>query len=377
MSDSLASFCRVASTQQATYHTPLLGVLARQRWFTKMGEPATTQAAAALLKHPELADPLLGWLMSILQIDLPDEIVEFAAEAIDGTGKRPDIVGRDVQGRPRLIIELKFDAKIDVRQVVAYRREQIRHFGTDRKESATLLVVPERRLTKASDAFNQVASLLPDAVRDDDRLAGTGFAPWQEWLGAWDRALDDFPQGRAQVAADVVQFNALCRALLKSTIAPLNDAATSEGWTSRRRDILRLPDLVTSRLNYMLWHDGFERLRGAEIQVPFRSRRTITISMGRLWTDADVGIRTDPGAGLSPLWLRIRESRCDDLGIVRSRIASSRFGASLRHDKGHLWIPIIIPPHLGDDALINSLVNEVLELIDVIGERRPAHPSRY
>jgi hypothetical protein len=166
------------STLRAPVHVPLLGILASQNWFTKMGEQSTTRAVAALLQHPELAEPFLDWVRTTMQIDLPEDIVAFVPEAIDSTGKRPDIVGLDAQGRPRLIVELKFEAKIDINQVAAYRREQIRHFGSDRHESATLLVVPVKRLTKAADALGRIASLLPQAVREDldpDRhLAGPG-----------------------------------------------------------------------------------------------------------------------------------------------------------------------------------------------------------
>lgn len=131
-----------------------------------------------------------------MQIDLPEDIVAFVPEAIDSTGKRPDIVGLDAHGRPRLIIELKFEAKIDVHQVAAYRREQISHFGPDRHESATLLVVPVKRLTKAIVALERITSLLSEAAPEDDLLAGTGFAPWEEWIWEWDRILGRYSAAR-------------------------------------------------------------------------------------------------------------------------------------------------------------------------------------
>lgn len=87
-------------------------------------------------------------------------------------------------------------------------------------------------------------------------------------------------------------------------------------------------------------------------------------------TDADLGIRTDLGdAGQTPLWLRIRKSRRDDLELVRSRIASTRFGAHARNDAGHLWIPIAIPPDLGEEALIGSLTDEALAIVGVLTDR--------
>ncbi|MFC4628019.1 hypothetical protein ACFO6V_07235 [Promicromonospora alba] len=332
-----------------------------------MGEQSTTRAVAALLQHPELAEPFLDWVRTTMQIDLHEDIVAFVPEAIDSTGKRPDIVGIDAQGRPRLTVELKFEAKIDTRQIAAYRREQITHFGPDRHESATILVVPVKRLTEAADALGRITSLLPEAVREDDLLAGTGFAPWEEWIREWDRILDGLPQGPATVAADVVQFKALCRALLGSVMPPLGNAPAGGDWRDREKDILRLPDLVVSQLNYMLWHEGYERLSGAEFKVPYRRRRTITISIKWPKTEADLGIRTDLGdAGQTPLWLRIRKSRYGNLELVRSRVASSRFGAHARNDAGHLWIPIAIPPDLGEDALIGSLTQEALAIVSVI-----------
>lgn len=62
-----------------------------------MGEQSTTRAVAALLQHPELAEPFLDWVRMTMQIDLPENIVAFVPEAIDSTGKRPDIVGLDAK----------------------------------------------------------------------------------------------------------------------------------------------------------------------------------------------------------------------------------------------------------------------------------------
>lgn len=167
-----------------------------------------------------------------------------------------------------------------------------------------------------------------------------------------------------------MQFKALCRALLGSVIAPLDNAAAGGGWRDREKDVLRLPDLVVSQLNYMLWHEGYVRHSGAEFKVPYRRRRTITISIAWPQTDADLGIRTDLGdAGQTPLWLRIRKSQCDDLELVRSRIASSRFGAHARNDAGHLWIPIAIPPDLGEEALIGSLTEKALAIVGMLTDR--------
>lgn len=231
-------------------------------------------------------------------------------------------------------------------------------------------MVPVKRLTEAADALGRISSLLPEAAREDDLLAGTGFAPWEEWIWEWDRVLDGLPQGSATVAADVVQFKALCRALLGSVMPPLGNAAAGGAWRDRENDVLRLPDLVVSQLNYMLWHEGYERLTGAEFKVPYRRRRTITISIKWPKIDADLGIRTDLGdAGQTPLWLRIRKSRYGGLELVRSRVASSRFSAHARNDAGHPWIPISIPPDLGEDALIGSLTDQAQEIVSVLTDR--------
>jgi hypothetical protein len=333
-----------------------------------MGEPATTQLATALLRNPTLAELFVAWIRMSHDVDLPAEKLTFVAEALNSAGKRPDIVGFDDKRRPRLIIELKFNAEVDLHQIAGYRREQINHCGIDRHEALTILVVPERRRMEADDMLQQIGLLLPDAINERDVLAGTGTGTWEEWLSEWDRVPEDPSLGEPAIVSDVAQFKALCKTLLKTVIPPLGHAANSSRWRERERDVMRLPDVVVARLDFNLWDEGYKRHRGAELKIPFRRRRSLYVSLGgRGGTLADLGIRTDlADAGQTPLWLRVRDDGWNDLATVRSRVGSSSYGARARNDGGHVWIPIDVPPHLGDDLLIDAIVDEAMAVAEVI-----------
>jgi hypothetical protein len=344
---------------------PLLGVLAGQREFRGMGERLATIALARVLQCAPLRESALELLSDAAAQDLSG-VVRFLPEFAAHKGARPDIVGVDSDGRPLLIVEMKFGAQITPDQVLRYRRFQVGQLGCG--SGATILLVPERRITDAGRALDIASEAL---LRDGPSVAtgpwdGLALVPWQEWLTWWDTAFRALPHGPGSTLDDARQFRAMCWSLLDSVVDPLGHAVSGPSWSDRREDILHLPELVAARLNANLWWEGFERLKGAERTYPFLSRCSFDIERHLRLVRMEVGVRPDLAEhGKTPLWLRFNEYS-DGFEALCMPLKASAYGTGLRMDRGHVWLPLELPPSAANDALLDAVVQQVLAILRIV-----------
>lgn len=101
----------------------LLGRLVALGWFTQNGEVAATQAVGMLLEEAALREALLG--VRQLTGHGPSGVASLQAESVHDDLARPDLEGHDRRGRPLVVIEAKFGARLTGAQIRAYMNYQL------------------------------------------------------------------------------------------------------------------------------------------------------------------------------------------------------------------------------------------------------------
>lgn len=331
----------------------LLGRLAGLGWFARHGEVAATQALAMLLEEPPLRGAVLRHSGHITGTDL-SAVASFQAELVGAGRARPDLEGRDTNGRPLALVEAKFGARLDEDQVRAYlTNQEARLSGGIR--GALILLVPAYRKPEA-EALLQAAA---DELHASTASVSTGVATWDEWFRVLDEAVQEFPADeREAVLGDLTQFRALCRTMVALDIPPLGRAATGSGWSDREQDLRRLVDQVTAQFK---GPSGNLLPLGNEPEFGYY-RRYIPGGLTDPNCYCAVGLPTGlAGEAISPFWLRYHRDTSSFL-TVADRIMASRFAPDARGNGGHVWLPLRVSADRSGAALVDELTQGIAEI---------------
>jgi hypothetical protein len=118
-------------------------------------------------------------------------VESFQAEPVLSDRSRLDLEGTDSEGRPLLVVEAKFGARLDSGQVQAYLTHQKGKLGVDVR-GALILLVPADRKPEAADVLRNVGDR---AEEQEVRTApvSTAVITWDEWMGVWGEAARELP----------------------------------------------------------------------------------------------------------------------------------------------------------------------------------------
>jgi len=338
-----------------------LGRLAALGWFTQSGEVAATQAVAVLLEEPPLQHALLRRLAQITETDLASVALQFQAELVHDDLARPDLEGRDSRGRPLVVIEAKFGARLTAAQLQAYMTHQVAALDGGVR-GALIVLVPSYRGPEAEAVLSTVGTKADERSASTPSVA-TAVLTWDELLGLWDEAAQELPaDDQAPVVCDLRQLRALCKTMAALDIAPLGLVATgSAGWQEREGDLQRLVSEATARfpppggrlppLGLERWPEfGYYRR-----YLPGRSPDTAC--------QCAVGVILEPPDQGTPFWLRYSRTWCKaSFQSVADRIMTSRFAADARGDFGGVWVPLRISPDRSGAAIVDELVEQIEEI---------------
>lgn len=336
----------------------LLGRLAALGWFTQNGEVAATQSVAMLLEEPGLRDALLRRLRELTGTDL-GAVALFQGEVVHDEVGRPDLEGWDDRGRPLVVVEAKFGARLEAAQLQAYMSHQIARLD-DAARGALVVLVPSYRRSEAEAVLSAVGG---DGDGDDATATGsTAVLTWDDLLGVWDEAVQNLPaDDRDAVMCDLRQLRALCRTMVGLDIVPLGLVATGGGtWQDRESDLKRLVDEASAQFPYSsrLLPLGTERWPGFDYYrryLPSRRPGAGQCSLGVVG-----GL---PG---SPFWLRYHRGT-PNFQSFAERIMASRFAAEARGDGGHVWLPLRVSADRSGATIIGELIEQI-ETIRAVAE---------
>ncbi len=330
-------------------HRPLLGRIAEFGLFTNNGEPAATRALAILLEVPLLRDALLADVSRRTGADVRAVRWIHSERSHHGFG-RTDLEGVDDHERPILVIEAKFGAWISVEQLRDYLRLQERELGFH-QQGALVLLVPAARVAEGERA---VASAQRETLADTPSAAVV--MTWDELLNVLQDAVAHLPVTLDAVAADVVQFKALCLAMQGFVVAPITGPAT---WPPSE-DLLRLFHQVSEQLREpkrkmlpIVHEPGFDPMR----YMYFGGERDY-LAIGLASRFADTGL---------PLWVRYENRDARHFAKVRGRVMVSEHKHSVVPEMNHkLWLPLTIEPDLAGQGLVQDIVAQIRGISSII-----------
>jgi hypothetical protein len=334
--------------------TPLLGRLASLGWFTQNGEVAATQALTMLLTDDVLRHAFIAYAEELTESAFPGIRVFEAERSHEGFG-RPDIEGVDAQRQTVIIVEGKFWAPLEVRQVHSYLTHLRRNRNSE-QPVGFLVLLPESRESEARRTV-AAADTMDTAAREKPVAAGV--MTWEGLLNRFDHAAASLEQGVNSVSADLVQFRGLCATLSGVVIRPVDPNAP---WRVRQADLERLVDLLTrellkpgERLLPVVHEAGFDPMRytyAIDPAIPsgLYAFPDSYLSIGLAQRFADQG---DP-----PLWMRYHK-QTPNFPAIRQRLRASVVWNGAREDDGHVWLPFTIGEDLAGPDLVADLVAQV------------------
>ncbi|MDQ1246240.1 MAG: hypothetical protein QG597_608, partial [Actinomycetota bacterium] len=332
---------------------PLLASLAREGWFTQMGEPAATKCLALLLRtEPRLQQATVSWLSSLTGVNLAS-VHHFEPELVQDDRARPDLVGLDSDGRPVVVVEAKFGAALTPEQLSSYLRYQQARLGDS--PGALVVLVPEARLAHAqlvAHAAVEKAQWAP---------AGVGVTSWDAWLDTWDAEVDATASEDFLLRSDLNQLRGLIRAmdgLLGTPYAPNPEAP----WRTWEADLSALVLEFTRIVNEA---EGYTaRDLPAQSQEPAFSPARYVLVTRRSPSDIffRVGVsheRADQGK--TPIWARLAGVHAGP--IIGALHATFPHGEEDAH--GQFWVPLDVPETVGSER-VHFMTEQLLARMSIV-----------
>jgi hypothetical protein len=226
----------------------------------------------------------------------------FRTQASGSDGAIPDLVGRDSDGRDRLIVEAKFWAGLTAAQPVAYLKRLATECAGD-----LAFVVPGRRLTLIRDELEcrcrEATIRLPGFQQAHDELCVTDVSDnirllvvsWRLVLAAMLQAAEIHKE--AHVAADIRQLQGLCARQDIEAFLPLTSDELTASTGLRIVQFGELVDELAARLVASQiadakrlrasagngWYGRYLRIRGAGCLLHFSAWKWGTSAFTPLW----------------------------------------------------------------------------------------------
>ena len=296
------------------------------------------------------------------------KIAQVQTQASDEEGSRPDLAGRDADGRKRMLIEAKFWAGLTERQPVKY----LQHLLKQDQPSVLLFVAPAKRfeplwnelcrLVKAADlklvhGQTEEANLRSAVVDGKCRLMLTS---WATLLDRMDSRAST--AGESHTKCDIQQLQGLAQQMDVDAFLPLRPEELGPEFPRRLRNIEKLVDDVIERLEQK---ELAPKVKGGASRSNTAYGKRLQLSGAGAWFGIDhwqwAEVRD------TPLWLHFNAAwhSAQPFSEIRERLQSL---ASELFEYGDdvLVIPIYPPAGVEYDAVLNAVVARLKEVAELI-----------
>lgn len=253
--------------------------------FGAQTENLAVEALGHILSGPEAARHVLATMVRTGGADV-GQIARVATQAVGDEGERPDLVGFDVDGTERLLIEAKFWAGLTGKQPVGYL-DRLRK-ACESGPSVLLFVAPEARLESLWSELRRLIEASECGLRFDEsqrqgaiRSADVGADRWL-MLVSWKDLLGrmEAQAGDAHTERDIRQLRGLADQQDDEAFLPLRREEFGPEFPRRLRNLRRLVNDATDRareqgilsiegLKVTPWADGFGRYVRIADQTPW------------------------------------------------------------------------------------------------------------
>ena len=294
------------------------------------------------------------------------QVAEVHTQDVGEDGARPDLVGADLDGKERVLIEAKFWAGLTENQPRGY----LTRLASAPKPSALLFVAPAQRMDALWAELCRLSETASDhplgSEMDELRSAGTSIGPYL-MLTSW-RSLLGRMAAKASVAADshaeidIRQLRGLAEQQDAEAFLPLSREELGPQLPRRVVDLSGLVD------------DAIGRVAGTEWVSIKGAKKTATAKSYGIWmtfprSRPDLG-ETAPFFGVdyglwarhghTPLWLRFVHPS----GVLRRGMQILRQGNPLGLLETSAWlnVPIELPVGKERGAVLDAVVAPVLKI---------------
>lgn len=305
-----------------------------------------------------------------------EEPLHFQTQVAGEKGTIPDLVGRDVSGRERILVEAKFWAGLTDNQPVNYLA-RLSTAGS----GALLFVMPEKRLDILEpEILKRCESAGIAFTRYENGYSGTiryfsvgchllALVSWKQLLGRLRQAVTD--SGQYAFASDIEQLDCFCGSFDDPAFQPLTSDDLAPVHAHRFMKLKSLVDAVTEGLK----KDGLATTDGMRA-TPLQSGYCRYMKI-RSWC-CDIRLDYDRWSSLveTPLWLATTgkewhtNSAWDESMEVnqalRGWLNSQPKKAFHEPGKRRWFIPLHVPIGMELERVVQELVKQVKEFYNLI-----------
>ena len=325
----------------------LLGHLAQFGSFWQQGELLCTQGLAYLLRDAEGERVFTGLISSATGHSLSPGL-SWQAEVRQEDRGRPDLEGRNAEGKAVVKIEAKLGAPFGQGQLESY----VSALCSGGQGGILLVVVPKSRVGEATGyacEHFQIAGSGPWRITREAVEIPCAVVTWEDVLDALSAVASE------RFRDDLSQFHAMYRVFNGDDMEPLTEDVELLAWRDREAWWETLVERVTRALtapgNQVLPFgvDGSPQ--------PYR-RRYVCRRVSGEWSCYSVGTR-DPFQGRQwPIWLRFHKGT-GHFKEIASRLERSALGAEAVHSQGHLWFELEVPRNADRQTMVEDLAAQV------------------
>ena len=333
----------------------LLGHLAQFGSFAQQGELLCTQGLAYLLRDAEGEQAFTDFISSATGHSLSPGL-SWWAESRQEDRRRPDLEGRNAEGRPVVKIEAKLWAPFGQGQLESYVSASF----AGGQGGTLLIVVPKSRLEEITGYVSTLfgfAGAQPWRIMREAVEVACAVVTWEDLLEALSTVSSE------GFRADFSQFHAMYRVLNGDDMEPITSDEEVLAWRDREAWWEILVEQTTRALTapadrvLPFGVDG-----GAQL---YRRRYVCRrVSREESWACYSVGTR-DPFQGhKTPVWLRFHKGNGHFIEIA-GRLERSDLGAEAVHSLGHLWFPLEVPLNSDRKTMTGALIAQVQRILAV------------
>jgi len=346
--------------------------------FSQEYENITTDSLAFILQNSQSARNGMMKLIRCVIPDMPE--LRFRTQQTTRQTKniiRPDMVGMDDEGKPRVFIENKFWAGLTDKQPNSYLT-QLAEYTNPAKPTILLVVVPEAREHIVWSDLNLRLKEDGISVRERETSSGrivysitTGIGPilavtsWTRLLLSLDDEVAEDPSARR----DLFQLRALCDEAESNDFVPISPAMVSDQRTPAF--ILQLNSIVQASIHKAV-NDDVLNLSGTAPRAKWdRIGRYANISPGKaIGFYLGVNFRLWKTYGRTPLWLVFSDSQWGRARQVMSLIEpwAEKEGIFTKLVDDEFVVAIDMPFGEEKDEVIKVVVERLKEIAYVLRE---------
>lgn len=239
-----SSVCKCGSMETLLAHVV-------RRYAPTQWENIATDALHYLLDKPGADAALIRSLGGAVRVDEP---LTWQTQVVNADRSRPDLVGLDLNRRPKVMVEVKFGAALTDNQPLGYLASQSAAFPDDPEGWILAFVAPvsrrhileaelRRRIEGAEAPSERLTGTSDEAFLLDHRVV---VITWEDLLGHLRSTLE--ASGDDSGLRDLEQLSGLCARADAEAMLPLSDEDLDPGRAKRLLDCWSLVDRSVNRM---------------------------------------------------------------------------------------------------------------------------------